>query len=70
VEETKCESLFGEIYYTKYNHQLVFPLYLANTQMNEEYGMALPDQGDYKEYGLECYPTEEEWEAERQRLGK
>lgn len=70
IEDVKCDSLFGEIYYTKYNHQLIFPLYLANTSMNDEYGMALPDQSDYKEYGVECYPTEEEWAVEAEKYGK
>lgn len=69
VETTTCESVFGDIYYTEYNHQLVFPLYLANTAMNDEWGMALPDESDYTEYGIECYPTEEEWADEGERLG-
>lgn len=69
VENTTCESAFGEIYYTDYNHQLVFPLYLANSAMDETYGMALPDPDDYTEYGVECYPTAEEWAAEGERLG-
>lgn len=70
LENLKMESVLGEMYYTDYSHQLVFPMYFAGTAFSEEWnGIALPDENDYTVYGAEYYPTEEEWTQKAAELG-
>lgn len=70
MSSEKFESVFGEVYYTDYSHQLVFPMYFANSQFSEQWnGYAMPDENDYVEYGPEVFPSEEEWNAEKEVLG-
>lgn len=59
-----------ECYYTSYSHQMVFPMYFSGSAFSADWGnIALPDESDYKMYGAEVYPTEEEWLSKAAELG-
>ena len=70
LESLSMESVLGEVHYTDYSHQLIFPMYFAGTAFNDDWnGIALPDENDYTVYGAEYYPSEEEWTAKAEELG-
>ena len=65
MEEVKVASPLDanqEVYYTSYNHQLVFPHYFCGTVFDPDWGnIALTDESNYTVYGFEVYPTATEW---------
>lgn len=64
MENITVDSVFGDVYYTTYSHQLIFPMFFANAQFSDAWnGLAMPDPNDYVEYGAEVFPTEEEWDS-------
>lgn len=70
MENLTMDSILGEVSYTSYSHQLMFPMFFAGTAFSDEWGgIALPDESDYSVYGVECYPTEEEWTEKAAELG-
>ena len=73
LESIKVKSPLDEnteVYYTKYNHQLIFPMYFTATKFDDNWGgIALTDESDYTVYGVEVFPSEEEWASKAAELG-
>lgn len=70
MESLTMDSVLGDVSYTSYSHQLMFPMFFAGTAFNDDWGgIALCDENNYKVYGTEYYPTEDEWTEKAAELG-